>query len=324
MKYVAKSLLFVAFVTLCLAQGAMASAERGFSFWTKTEGAYYFKSDFETGTDHFSEVKGPYDGVEIRTLFFADYKIPTPLGDNMLLRGANVMVEGAFEITPISVRPILKLFFWPLPFLGFDIGGSVGSGWNIGNLHGLSVLNRETREFETLTPFTSYYFDGWVEGIFQFDTGVLFPGDWTHVVALVNYQLIYGGLTGVGKYDIWEWQESENRADGLQYYLGAILAYQMPCFVYRVGVFSEFMGHFDSDDYGDVGDTYDGDFMSIEVSPLVELKFSEKTSLIILVGFLKRRSFSEEHEKIDEETFLVRTGSEWVFDRIAFRWTHNF
>lgn len=314
--------LFVA--ALLLSQSSVFAAKEGFSFWTKTEGAYYFKSDYETGGDHFSEVVGPYDGAEIRTLLFADYTIPTPLGDHFLLRDAHLMVEGAFELTPVSVRPMLKLFFWPFPFLGFDVGGSYGTGWNIGDLHGLSVMNQQTQEYERLDPFSAFHYDCWVEGIFQFDTGVIFPGDFTHVVALINYQLIYAGLSGVKKNDVWEWQESEHQVDGLQYYFGAILAYQLPYFVYRIGVFGEFMGYFDSDDYGKFSDTYDGDFMKIEMSPFVELKFSEKTSLIILLGFNKRRSFSEEHSDVDEELFLTKTGSEWIFDRLAFRWSHDF
>lgn len=300
------------------------STRSGFNFWTKTEGAYYFKSDYVTGETHMAKPTGVYDGVEVRTLFYADYKILTPLGDHFLLRDANVILRSAIEITPLSIRPMASVFFWPFPFLGFDVGGSVGSGWNMGSLHGLSVLNKETREYETLDPFSSYYFDLWAEGIFQFDLAAVIPGEWNHVVTLVNYQLLYAGLTGVKKKDVWEWQESENQADGLQYYLGVILAYQIEGFFHRIGVFSEFWGHFDSGDYGELGDSYDGDFMKIEISPLVELKFSEKTSLILLVGFNRRRSFEEPHDDIEEEPLLHRTGSEWIFDRVAFRWSHNF
>ena len=69
---------------------------------------------------------------------------------------------------------------------------------------------------------------------------------------------------------------------------------------------------------------YDGDFMSISLSPLLQFEFDSHNSLSVLFGFSSRRSFATPHEKDAQEPNLTATGREWYFKRLALSYTYQF
>lgn len=308
---------------LALVAGTSAAAG-SWSFSEETDAAYYPSSKFKTGGDHFSPVDGAYDAVEALTRFDATYAIPTPLGEHELLKDADVEIMGSFELSPVSVRPMLEVDFTPVPFLVFGAGASIGSGWNFWIVEGLSKYDFKTQDYEDLTPFTHYYYDFWFATTFQFDTGALIEGDWTHVVFLASYQWIYSAMTGVDDGEIWQWQESTLCANGWRYDVVGLLGYQMPLTLDMVGVLAEFAGHYDPKDYGPVANSLDGNFMMVDLSLLLSFKINEKNSLKTLFTFERNRSYAEPHEDEDEEPLLTQTGAEWSFYAVYLAWTHEF
>ena len=186
------------------------------------------------------------------------------------------------------------------------------AGWNPG----------VESHYASITPFTAWYYHLWAQGTFQFDTGALIPGDWTHVVMMASYKAEYAGLSDRGSQDLWLWQTSGNQVNGWKYYSNAILAYQMPLMLKRAGVMAEVQGYYSSNAYENP--SYDGDFMRIDISPLLQFQFGEKDSLAVLFNFARRRGYSSEYSEGWEETFLTTISSEWYFNRIALSWTHNF
>lgn len=299
-------------------------------FYEQTAGAYYFKSDYVSGGDHFAPITGLFNSFELKTTFNAECKIPAPLGKHFLLKDSNVRIKTAFELCPVTVRPLVSVSFTPLPFLVFSTGASIGTGWSAFGFKGLCKLDengkisKKSIEYENLTPFGNYYYDFWFSGLFQFDTGAIFPGDWTHAVMQASYTVSYVGVTGVDDGKIWLWQLVGNNCNGWRYTANFVLGYQMPLPLSMIAVNTDVYALFNSDDYGIYSISYNGDFTNVTISPMLKFDFSKKDSLFVLFEFKKRRSFEEEHSESKEEIFLTYSGAEWFFNRIAFSWTHVF
>ena len=179
-------------------------------FYEQTAAAYYFKSDYVSGGDHFAPITGLFNSFELKTTFNAECKIPAPLGKHFLLKDSNIRIKTAFELCPVTVRPLVSVSFTPLPFFVFSTGASIGTGWSALGFKGLCKLDengisygengkisKNSIEYENLTPFGNYYYDFWFSGLFQFDTGAIFQGNWTHAVMQASYTVSYVGVTGV-------------------------------------------------------------------------------------------------------------------------------
>ena len=299
-------------------------------FYEQTAAAYYFKSDYVSGGDHFAPITGLFNSFEFKTTFNAECKIPAPLGKHFLLKDSNVRIKTAFELCPVTVRPLVSVSFTPLPFFVFSTGASIGTGWSALGFKGLCKLDengkiiKKSIEYENLTPFGNYYYDFWFSGLFQFDTGAIFPGDWTHAVMQASYTVSYVGVIGVDDGKIWLWQLVGNNCNGWRYTANFVLGYQMPLPLSMIAVNTDVYALFNSDDYGIYSSSYNGDFTNVTISPMLKFDFSKKDSLFVLFEFKKRRSFEEEHSDSKEEIFLTYSGAEWFFNRIAFSWTHVF
>ncbi|SHK53405.1 hypothetical protein [Fibrobacter sp. UWB12] len=300
---------------------AHAEESKKISHALKVDFAYYPQSDYQKGGDHFAKITGPFDGILAKATWKSTYTIPTPLGEGELLSGANVELNGSLEFSPLSIRPIAKVSFTPLPFLVFDVGSSIGSGWNALGFEGFCKYNGST--YKNLTLFAHYYHDHWVGATFQFDTGEIFEGDWTHVVMVANYQMIYKGITGLEKGQLWAWQTTEGYANGLGYEFIALLGYQMPKVVNFVGIMADMYGNYSKKDFGDYADTF-GKFMTVKLNFLARLALNKTNSLTIDAIIASRRSFTTDHKKGEEEPHLIQSGREWYFDSIAFSWERSF
>lgn len=284
---------------------------------------YYPKSSFIPGASHFSPIVGPYSGIEGRILGNATYTIPTPLGEHWLLSSANLAVKGTFELTPVTVKPCIEASFTPLPFLVFAAGAQAGTGWNLAGLQGMAGFNGVTAgTYTDYRTFQDWFLKWYAQGTFQFDTGAIFAGDWTHIQIMYTYQVYYERLTSAADGSVWMWQCSGNKVNGYKEYQNLVLAYAMPLVVSRVGVLTEIEGPYQDQVY--TNPYYKGSFKTVSISPMAQLTFGEHDVLTILAGFSSRRSFTQAHTAATEETALTYAGREWFFNRIALSWTHSF
>ena len=323
-----KKLLFTLIFTLVAAAGAFAaedeSAEPSWKFTAVTDFAWYPKSAYVADTtSHFAPITGAYSGVQIRTTFNAAYKIPVLTSSGALFSGNNVTLTGSLELTPITLMPKVSISFTPIAFLNFSAGGMAGTGWDLIGMQAMSQYNSLSVAYDSLPAFSTWYFKGWANGTFMFDVAALWPGDWHHIVTVATYEVSYTTMTNETS-AVWDWQTSKNSATGLQFYQSYVLGYQMPTIVSIVGVRAELAGHYDAGDYGVYANNLNGSFITMDVSPLMQLTFSKKDSMYIMFNFESRRGFAEVHTKTDEEPLLTYTGSEWFFNRVAFSWTHTF
>lgn len=320
-----KTGMFVAIALMLMVSPLYAQEEKKpFSLSLTTDFAYYPASEIIPGGDHFSRIVGPYSGVEACTTLNAGYKINTPLGENWLVKDACVLLGAGFELTPVSVKQKVSVDFQPLPFLIFRAGASLGLGFNYLGLEGIAEYNPLTREYDTLSGINHPYYDLWASATFQFDTGALIPGDWTHVVLLASYTTVYTGVAGLTKSNIFEWQCSKYKACGLAYDAQVIIAYQMPIVLKLAGVMTKFVGYYDGKVYGEFDKNFDGDFAEISISPVFQFSFSEKDNVTLLFDFSSRRSFGEKLNKNSDMLYTQKTGREWFFKRLALSWTHRF
>ena len=113
-------------------------------FYEQTAAAYYFKSDYVSGGDHFAPITGLFNSFEFKTTFNAECRIPAPLGKHFLLKDSNVRIKTAFELCPVTVRPLVSVSFTPLPFFVFSTGASIGTGWSALGFKGLSIFDEDT------------------------------------------------------------------------------------------------------------------------------------------------------------------------------------
>lgn len=334
MKFKKLILLFVFLISL--SNNFFAQKKSNWAFDLTTQGAYYTKTNYVKGNNHFAPLSNIYSTIELKTTFNANYKISTPLGNHFLLKPSNIIINSGLEICPVTIRPVLSVKFTPLPFIIIESGASIGTGWGLFGMQGLAILDKEKLEYNNgrikessidykdCTPFVDYYYYLWTKGTFQFDTGAIIQGDWTHVIMQLSYTVNYSGLTSADKNDIWLWQTANNKANGFGYQFDYLLAYQMPIFINMAGIMGDVFGYYDSDSYGDVGDSYNGSYKTVDISPFLKFNITKNDSLFTLFNFRCRRSFNQDHNSQKEEIFMEQTGDEWFFYRIAFNWIHNF
>lgn len=307
-----------------LALPSFAELPENLTFSISVDAAYYPASDMKIAEKktHFAPLTGAYSGAEARVCGDVDYKIATPLGSNWLVSDANVVLNGSLELTPISIKPSVKVAFTPVPFIVFSTGASFGYGWDLPalNFKGMAVYDSTEKDYVSVNTI---FYEWWAQGTFQFDTGALFPGDWTHVVMLYSYRISYENLAGIADNSIFTWQGSGEKVAGLQNYQSAIIAYQMPLVLYRVGAMLEIGGYFNGEG---LPSAYDPSFKSISISPLAQFKLSEKDTLNVLCSISSRRCFENvPAEDSKTQTFeLTKTSREWYFNRIALSYSHTF
>lgn len=284
--------------------------------------AYHPHADFIAGGNHYAPLTGFYESLEGRIIGDVNYKINTPLGDHWLLNGAYVNLQGNAELTPVSIKPGVHVDFSPLPFLVFSAGAQAGTGWDLMGIIGAGEWNGYDK-YTAFKPFESWLLKWYAQGVFQFDTGAIWKGDWNHFQIMYTYQVYYEGLSNVANGDIWMWQATKNKANGICNYQSLILAYQMPMVLSRVGVMFELEGYYSASDYGKYTG-YKGDFKALSINPLCQFSFGAKDNLTIMATFKTRQSFKEAHENGYVEPLLTYDGYEWFFNRVVIRYQHKF
>ena len=302
-----------------------ASPEKSpWEFSATTLAAYYPKADHESGSSHFSGISGVYDGVKGLVEFEAAYTLPFLRGSDGFTAENHVTFNISLEISPVTIAPVASITLSPIAFLELAIGGTVGTGWNAFNLfQGMAEFNESKPAYRDLTPFAHWYLHGWASACLMFDLAAVWEGDWHHVVATATYKAGYQNITGTDA-DVWLWMASDGLASGWIYEQEYFIGYQMPLKLSMVGVGTTLSGHYQSSDFGKYSSNYKGDFMTIDIWPMVEITLGNTDKLYVLLDFQARRSFREKYKDEDYEPFMTYSGREWVFYTIGFQWKHLF
>lgn len=305
--------------------GRAALSLEGIDFSVIVDGFYSPESEHVADSSpHFSKLSGVYSKANLKATFYGEKKIPYALGENPMLKDSYFNVRGGLELTPLSIKPVVDVSFCPVPFFVAAAGASLGTGWNIHEWIGMAGLDEESGKYENLRAFSRWYFDFWFSATLKFDLASIIPGEWNHLQLAATYMIKYQELSGYINGDIFKWQNTSAMASGGVYDANITIAYQLPFVVERVGLLTEFNGHFRAKDYGDFADSYKGDFVTVAFSPFAELTASEKDTIAFSAQISNRRAFTKKHTNEDEEIFLEYAGVEWIFNRVAARWVHKF
>lgn len=320
----ASILLITACSSVLFAEEAAQKDKSPLELSLLTTAGYYPKTDHKTGSSHFSGINGIYDGVEFVTEFDASYTMPFLNGSDELTADNHLAFKLGLELSPVTVAPLASVTFSPIAFLEFSIGGTIGTGWGLtDDIQGLAKLDESKTKYKDLTPFAHWYLYTWASAYFMFDLAAIWEGEWHHIVTTATYKAGYQKMTGT-KSTVWGWRNSYGFANGWVYEQEYFLGYQIPLKVSMAGIGATLWGNYQSSDYGKFSSNYDGDFMTIDIWPMVEVKLSDKDLLYVLADFRARRSFLEKYDDNAYEPFMTTTGREWLFYAIGAQWKHTF
>ena len=111
------------------------------NFSITTDFAYYPKSNpvAKNGFDvnRFAPLSNLYSSLEFRVIGKYNYIIPTPFGSNPLVKGNNLNLSCAFELTPVSIAPQFIVSFTPITCLNFSASAKIATGWEFIGIKGM-------------------------------------------------------------------------------------------------------------------------------------------------------------------------------------------
>ena len=282
------------------------------------------KADDGSGSNHFA----PITGVNIPIPFFqfvAQYKVPLDFGDSVVVQGANISFVTGPTITPVSFDNQLGVIFTPTPVLSFGLAATAGTGWSIGDSHGIGKYRPQTNDYKANTPFATWKYDFVFQTQFQFDFGFLIPSRWAHIVISATEQIFYEAHSNAKKTEPWEWMGGKDNVNGFQQAGSVVLGYTIPDTPLKLlGLAFAWQNHLSGSDYGQFDSNYNGSFTTLSLSLQSALTLSEKDILSLGLSLFNRRAFLEQTKP--DESLLTKTasGREWCFSGLAIQWVHEF
>lgn len=251
-----------------------------------------------------------------------DYTITVPMltADGPLFEGNNTKFVFSTEFTPVAGKLKAKVVFTPIAVANIFAGGLTGTGWPfLGIAEGLSI-NEPNEDSITPQPFGGAVIKAYAGGTFQFDFGVIFPGDWTHVLLQLAPQIAYWKYTGADDSTAWQWNaDGGENFNSFRYEGTYVLAYQMPLPVNLFGVMLEHTRNlFETAELSPVSENgWGSDFLFLTVSPLVNWELNDDMNLTLICQIKNGRKYSD--STIGYRYFKNRemTGTYWYLKRIV-------
>lgn len=308
-------------LSLIILSAVSSFGEPIWNFYSTTDFAYYTKSDAVTGDDHFAPITGAYNGVELQETISAELTVPASFSDNFLMKDSCIKTTGAMAVSPVSLKSSLAVRWNPVAFLELGTGAEIGTGWNAFGIKSLSVYDNTEMDYKMQDPFATWFYKWWACPVIMFDLGAVWPGEFHHVVAIAAWEFAYSGFINSESHDLFQWQSTPGKHQGWEYTDVYIIGYRMPFKLEMIGLKYMQNAYFNNtDSYKN----FKGDYKTHSIAALGQYNFSKKDSLFLLAEFETRRSFSQYHEKAEEEPLLDCTGHEWYFKRVGFSYNHKF
>ena len=109
------------------------------------------------GKNHFASIKGMNIPVPYAQ-FVSIYTKPLDFGDNPIFSGANIAFVAGPTLTPITLDTQAGIVFTPIPVLNIGLGATAGTGWAIGDAHGIGLYNTDIEKYEQCVPFKVWHY----------------------------------------------------------------------------------------------------------------------------------------------------------------------
>lgn len=165
-------------------------------------------------------------------------KIPMLVGDGPLFSGNNLKVKGLLGLSPVAATFGFDAVLTPIALMELTLGGSLGTGWDFDamELSGLLKSTGPIGSVLTPDPFGDVYYKGRAGVALQFDTGAIFPGDWTSVLLRTYHEFMYQGYAGAEDGEAWEYETSGAKVNGFNYKGEYVVGYKLPLMLNMVAV----------------------------------------------------------------------------------------
>jgi hypothetical protein len=263
-------------------------------------------------------------------ILYLDHGVTMPfmVFDNVpLMGGNNLNFKFSAGFTPMTAIGITKIELTPIAVMKIGVTGSIATGWQSIFGDGLGVMDLATGESDPAS-FEGAVLRGKLDGTLQFDFAAIFPGEWNHVVMQFVPAIEYSWFSGASAGQPWRYEgDTGTNYNGFKFKTTAIIGYGMPLMLDLVGVMietSQYIGSVAELSPMESAGGWGSDFNSVVISPLAELKFSDKNVLTILGQFSLERLFTDDtifNKAVQNRDY---SGSYWDFWRITFSYVHSF
>ncbi len=158
------------------------------------------------------------------------HKIPMLEGEGPLFSGNNLKIKALLGLSPVAATLGFDAVLTPIAIAEITLGGSLGTGWDFEAME-ISGLLKDTGpvgSILTADPLGGVYYKGRAGAALQFDTGAIFPGDWTSVLLRTYHEIMYQGYTGAKSGEAWEYETSGAKVNGVNYKGEYVVGYKLP------------------------------------------------------------------------------------------------
>ena len=236
-----------------------------------------------------------WGSVELQAYLKHRIKMPFLQAGGALTEDNHVKFKFDLYAAPVAAYLKAGAEISPIAFLNFDIGGMVGTGWNAVIFNG--VGNNVNGNIDK-TSFPGVVTELWSSATFQFDLAALVPGEWNHIVTLINAKFTYSyfSTNEAIEGNPWQWlADSGENLNGWKFLASYFLGYQMPLVLDTVGFLvetSQALGYDTSQTMAAGG--WGSDFVEVTFGPLANFTFDDHNSLAVLVQFQTGKDFSDD------------------------------
>ncbi len=245
---------------------------------------------------------------ELKLQYTHDIIWPYGAGAGPLFSANNLRLRLSGSASPVSANASASLHLTPRALVEVSAGGRAGTGWTrplMGGLYRLQKTdaagpsgNEPGAEAED-DPFGGIYYKLKTGAAFQFDTGAVYPGEWTHVLVRTYQEINRRAYTGAGDGELWDYEISGALVNGIHYYANYFLGYQTPTVVNILGILLE-TDRFDIGAGGKAGPLF------LTLGLTANLTITERLHLVLLPQFTSRRIDADRRTSSKEDLFFKR------------------
>ncbi len=267
--------------------------------------------------------------LELRATLVQEIEFPFLQGNSDFTSHNNVKFRLKGEVSPVTIGTGVETVFTPIAFLTFNSSLFIGSGWALGSINGLAY-NTPEKTYES-ADFGGAVIQADAGATFQFDLGVVLPGDWTHIVCAYSPSVEYELFTAAEFDEAWQWQaDGGENFNGWSWSQTGVLAYLLPAVEHldTAGVLVETEQRITKQDASTMDSGgWGSDFMTTYVSPFVVLRLHPQHSFTLQGQFAKGRDYTD--QTVGNAHFSFRRldtedPTYWYFRRIALSYRYDF
>jgi len=277
-----------------------------------------------------------WGSVELQAYLKHRIRVPFLQGDNPLVSDNNIRFNFDLYAAPVAAYLKASATITPIAFLNFDMGAMLGTGWNAEIFNG---LGNNDNGYLSENSFPGVVTELFSSVTFQFDLAALIPGEWNHIVTMVNAKFIYSYFSTEEAKDgnPWQWlADGGENLNGMEFEGSYFIGYQMPLVLDTVGFLLETsqlmgsnnqlstMGGTDGSESTTADNGWGSDFIQLTFGPLANFSFDEHHSLAVLFQFQTGRDYTDEsifnqyyQNRVYEDSFVK-------FHRIALAYNYKF